>query len=114
MRILTALYFLIVIEELCQLRCIETPGLLVHERGLKEHGVGSGAKHALHLLLGHSQAYFLGLRLNDGVLHIRIPHLVLHLIQLILSEVVTPLGHLDNLLVLFQQGLEILHGDFLT
>ena len=114
LRVLSALHLFIVVEELGQERGIEATGLLVYKRCLHENGVCSFPQHVLQLFPRHRKAQLLGLRLEDGVVHIIVPNLVFQLVHLVFAEVVAPLCHLDYLLVFVYQALEILHREFLT
>ena len=105
---------LILSQELGEHVRVKATCLLVDERSLHQHGIGSLAKHVLHLGVGNRQTELLSFLADDNVVDIRLPYLVLDVVQFILGQVVATLGHLNDLLVLVNEFLEFLNVDFLS
>ena len=105
---------LVLSEELLQRAGIETSGLLVDERCLQEHGVGTLVEHILQFLIRNGETQLLSLVSDNLLLHVVLPHHVLDLVEFLVGQVVASLSHLNHIGVLVDESLELLYIDFLS
>ena len=101
-------------EELGKLGDIKTARLLIYERRLCEHRVGTLLHDVLKLLVGNGKTELLALIVDNLLVDVGIPHLILDLVEFLLREVVTTLSHLHNLLILVNECLEFLYVYFVS
>ena len=105
---------LVLVEELLERVHIEATSLLVDERSLQQNGVGALIEHVHYLLLGNGNAKLSGIVLDNLVRDVLLPHLILHLVEFILGEVVALGSELNHILRLVNESLKLLNADFLA
>ena len=105
---------LILGEELLKSVYVETTCLLVVERSLHKHRVGSLGQYILQLSVGYGKAELLSLVSDELGLNVCVPNHILNLVELVFVEVVLTLLHLNNLCVLINEFLKLCNVDFLT
>ena len=101
-------------EELLQSINVKATCLLIEERSLHKHRVGSLCQNILHLLVSNSQTKLLCLVSDKLCLDIGVPHHILHLIELIFIQIVLTLLHLNNFSVLVYEFLELSDADLVA
>lgn len=105
---------LILGKELLKSINVKATSLLVDERSLHKHRVGTLCQNILQLGICNGKTELLGLVLDKLGLNICVPNHVLNLIELVFIKVVLTLLHLNYLGVLVNELLELCNVDFLT
>ena len=108
------LYFLVVVQELGELRHVKASRLLIDEGRLRQHRVRTGLQHILHLSIGNGQTQLFGFLLQNGGADHFLPNLILQLVEFLIGKALAPLGHLDDFLILVNHCLKVLYGHFLS
>ena len=101
-------------EELLKSVNVETTCLLVEERSLLKHRVGTLGENLLELSVCYGKTQLAGFLSHDLVLNVCVPNHVLNLVELVFVEVFLSLLHLEHFCVLVYKFLELCYVDFLA